>query len=325
MQHSPIRAFIQNHFRHFNARVLRDAADGYTQHLEAHGQMLVALGGAMSTAEIGASMAQMIRSGYIHAVSCTGANLEEDLFNLVAHKHYKRVPDHRLLRPQDDAALLAEQFNRVTDTCIPDSVVWERLEQPVMEVWKKADRSRERLFPHEFVFRVLGDRSLERHYEIDPAESWVLAAMEKDLPIFVPGWEDSSLGNMYAAACMRGDIANHETVRSGIETMKALADWYSSTAVQVPLGFFQVGGGVAGDFAICVVPMLHTDLLRSDLPRWRYFCQIGDSVTSYGSYSGATPSEKVSWGKLDPDTPSFMVESDATIVVPLIFGYVLGW
>jgi deoxyhypusine synthase len=282
MRHSAITAFIQNHFRHFNARVLRDAADGYKRHLEAGGQMLVALGGAMSTAEIGVSMAQMIRAGHIHAVSCTGANLEEDLFNLVAHKHYKRVANHRSIGPPDDAALLAGEFNRVTDTCIPDSLIWARLERPFMEAWQKADRNGERLFPYEFVFSVLRDRSLERHYEIDPEESWLLAAMDKGVPIFVPAWEDSSLGNMYAAACMRRDIKNVGTARSGIEVMTALADWYSLTATRASLGFFQVGGGVAGDFAICVVPMLHTDLLRSDLPRWRYFCQVGDSVTSYG-------------------------------------------
>jgi deoxyhypusine synthase len=325
MPHSAITTFIQKHFRHFNARVLREAADGYKQHLEAKGKMFVALGGAMSTAEIGVSMAEMIREGKIHAVSCTGANLEEDIFNLVAHDEYRRVPDYRSFGPSDDAALFRDQLNRVTDTCIPDAVIWQRLEAPFMEVWKHADRHGERLLPYECVFKALSNDSLTKYFAIDTRDSWVCAALEKNVPIFVPGWEDSSLGNMYAAACMRGDIVNVGTIKSGTETMVALADWYSHTAKHDAVGFFQVGGGVAGDFAICVVPMLHTDLLRTDLPRWRYFCQIGDSVTSYGSYSGATPSEKVSWGKLDPDTPNFMIESDATIVVPLIFAYVLGW
>ncbi len=90
------------------------------------------------------------------------------------------------------------------------------------------------------------------------------------------------------------------------------------------VGFFQIGGGIAGDFPICVVPMLEQDLER-DTPLWGYFCQISDSTTSYGSYSGAVPNEKITWGKLDGNTPKFIIESDATIVAPLVFAYVLGW
>ena len=107
--------------------------------------------------------------------------------------------------------------------------------------------------------------------------------------------------------------------------MVELADWYTRTAPGRGIGFFQIGGGIAGDFPICVVPMIHQDLRRTDVPLWSYFCQISDSTTSYGSYSGAVPNEKITWGKLGKDTPSFIIESDATIVVPLIFAYVLGW
>ena len=89
------------------------------------------------------------------------------------------------------------------------------------------------------------------------------------------------------------------------------------------MGFFQIGGGIAGDFPICVVPMLRQDMEQEDTPLWGYFCQISDSTTSYGSYSGTVPNEKITWGKLGPDTPSYVVESDATIVVPLIFAKVL--
>jgi len=73
------------------------------------------------------------------------------------------------------------------------------------------------------------------------------------------------------------------------------------------------------------VPMLEQDLQQTGTPLWSYFCQIGDSTTSYGSYSGAVPNEKITWGKLAVDTPKYMIESDATIVAPLIFAYVLGW
>lgn len=107
--------------------------------------------------------------------------------------------------------------------------------------------------------------------------------------------------------------------------MVALTDIYRDISKGRGVGFFQIGGGIAGDFPICVVPMMYQDLEWEDVPYWQYFCQISDSTTSYGSYSGAIPNEKITWGKLDVDTPSYVIESDATIVAPLIFAYLLGW
>lgn len=287
--------------------------------------MLVTLAGAMSTAELGLSLAEMIRQGKVHAICCTGANLEEDLFNLVAHDHYERIPNYRDLTPEDEQSLLDRHLNRVTDTCIPEEEAMRRMERAVLAEWRAADEAGERYFPHEFLFRVLRSGVLEPSYQIDPANSWMLAAAAADLPIFVPGWEDSTLGNIFAARCLDGRIKNVHTVRSGIEYMASLADWYGETAPASSIGFFQIGGGIAGDFPICVVPMLHQDLEKKDVPLWGYFAQISDSTTSYGSYSGAVPNEKITWGKLGVDTPKFVIESDATIVVPLVFAYLLGW
>jgi deoxyhypusine synthase len=317
--------FIRKHFRHFNAATLVDAATAYRRHLENGGKMFITLAGAMSTAELGISLAEMIRAGKVHGICCTGANLEEDVFNLVAQKYYKRVPNYRDLTPADEKALLDAHFNRVTDICIPENEAMRQVENEVCAEWLAADRAGERHFPHEFIYRVLRGGKLKPKYQIDPANSWMLAAMEKDLPIFVPGWEDSTLGNMYAGHCMEGRIKNVHTAKSGVEYMAELARWYEATARKTPIGFFQIGGGIAGDFPICVVPLLNQDLRRRDVPLWGYFCQISDSTTSYGSYSGAVPNEKITWGKLAVDTPSFIIESDATIVAPLIFAYVLGW
>ena len=324
-----VRKFVEHNYRHFNAAALLDAARAYEAHLAEGGKMLVTLAGAMSTAELGLTLAEMIRNGKVHAIVCTGANLEEDVFNLVAHNHYERVPHYRDLTPGDEEALLNRHMNRVTDTCIPEEEAMRRIERIVLEEWKKAEKASERYFPHEFMYKVLGSGKLKKIYEIDPKDSWILAAYEKDLPIIVPGWEDSTLGNMYAASVIKGDIKNVHTVRSGIEYMTWLAIWYEKTAKKLPsgegsIGFFQIGGGIAGDFPICVVPMLEQDLRRKDVPLWGYFCQISDSTTSYGSYSGAVPNEKITWGKLAASTPKFVIESDATIVAPLIFAYLLG-
>jgi deoxyhypusine synthase len=321
----PISTFLKHHYRHFNAAVVIDATEAYIKHLGSGGKMFVTLAGAMSTAELGLSMAEMIRNDKIHGICCTGANLEEDLYNLVAHDHYERVPHYRQLSPQQEVELLERHLNRVTDTCIPEEEAMRRIERLVMDDWIAADRGGKRYFPHEFLYRILREGRLKQFYQIDPKDSWMLAAAEKGLPIFVPGWEDSTLGNMFAAQVIRGNVKNATTMRSGVEYMIELAEWYTATAGKTPIGFFQIGGGIAGDFPICVVPMLHQDLKRESVPLWAYFCQISDSTTSYGSYSGAVPNEKITWGKLGVDTPRFVIESDATIVAPLIFAYILGW
>jgi deoxyhypusine synthase len=325
MSDAPISSFIRHNFRHFNAASLVEAAEGWRQHLEGGNQMLLTLAGAMSTAEIGVSLAEMIRQGKVNAISCTGANLEEDIFNLVAHDHYERIPNWRALTAQDEADLLARHMNRVTDTCIPEHEAMRRIENAVLEEWVKADKAGERYFPHEFMYKILQSGVLKDSYQIDPKNSWMIAAAERNLPMFVPGWEDSTLGNMYSGHVISGDVKNVHTVRTGIEYMMALAEYYTETTRDKTIGFFQVGGGIAGDFPICVVPMLHQDLQRGEVPLWGYFCQVSDSTTSYGSYSGAVPNEKITWGKLGPETPSFIIESDASIVVPLVFAYVLGW
>jgi len=319
-----ITSFIKHHYRHFNGAALVDAASAYRSHLDGGGQMMVTLAGAMSTAELGLSLAEMIRRDKVQAICCTGANLEEDVFNLVAHDHYVRVPHYRYLDAHDEQALLDRHLNRVTDTCIPEEEAMRRMEHYLLERWCAADRDGQRCFPHEFLCASLLSGELEPHYQIDPKDSWLLAAAQKQLPIFVPGWEDSTLGNIFAAHCVNGDISKVTTMRSGIEYMIELVDWYQRQSAASSIGLFQIGGGIAGDFPICVVPLIEQDLRQEDIAKWGYFCQISDSTTSYGSYSGAVPNEKITWGKLAVDTPSFVIESDATIVAPLVFAYVMG-
>lgn len=320
----PIGQYLKHHYRHFNAASLIDASEGYKAHLGSGGKIMVTLAGAMSSAELGLSLAEMIREGKVHAISCTGANLEEDVYNLVAHTHYRRIPNWRDLTPADEQKLYDQHLNRVTDTCIPEEEAMRRIWSVMEEEWLKAEEKGERYFPHEYFYRVLLNGKLKEFYEIDPKNSWLMAAAEKNLPMVVPGWEDSTLGNMYAAHCHKKIVKNVHTVKTGIEYMLTLADWYRETSRQSSIGFFQIGGGIAGDFPICVVPMIRQDLEQTDTPLWGYFCQISDSTTSYGSYSGAVPNEKITWGKLAVTTPSYIIESDATIVAPLIFAYILG-
>ncbi len=319
-----VKEFIKRNFRHFNAAVVADAAEAYVNHVNRNGKMLLAMSGAMSTAELGITLAEMIRRDKIHAISCTGANLEEDMFNLVAHNHYVRVARYRDLTPEDELALLKKKLNRVTDTCIPEEEAMRRVEGKLLDIWKRAEERKRRYFPYEFIFQLLKSGVLKNEYEIDEKDSWLVAACEKNIPIFVPGWEDSTLGNYFASAVRTGKIKDIFLVKSGLETMDALIEWYLGNSRDNDIGFFQIGGGISGDFAISVVPLIRQDMQINDCRLWTYFCQISDSTTSYGSYSGAVPNEKITWGKLSIDTPSFIIESDATIVAPLIFAYILA-
>ena len=326
-----VRDFIESHFLHFNSREVVAAARAYEAHLAAGGKMMITLAGAMSTARIGRILSRLIRADMVHAISCTGANLEEDVFTLLAADEYEIIEDWRALSAADEAALLARGMNRVTDTCIPETVM-RHLEKRLLASWKEAQAAGIALLPSEHQFRVLSDLALARHYQAPASDSWMLAAKEKAIPVFTPGWEDSTTGNMFAAAVFRGELSGHGCVASGTAQMERLMRWYlkhcgieTTDGPQPPsVGFFQIGGGIAGDFAICAVPTLIQDLRRDDVPLWGYFAQISDAVTSYGGYSGATPNEKITWGKLAVDTPKFMIQSDATIVAPLVFGYLLG-
>lgn len=316
--------FIEKNFKHFNAATLVDASNAYKNHIDDNGKMMITLAGAMSSAELGKTLAEMIRQDKVHFISCTGANLEEDVFNLVAHNSYERIPNYRDLSREQEQELYDRGLNRVTDTCIPEEEAFRKIENHLLNKWLRAKNNNQRFFPHEYFYQVLLEGDLKNDYEIDPKDSWLLAAAEKNLPIVVPGWEDSTCGNLFSAAIMREDI-NVNILKTGIEYMIELANWYRSNAAGKGVGFFQIGGGIAGDFPICAVPMMIQDLKWDNIPFWSYFCQISDSTTSFGSYSGAVPNEKISWGKLDTDTPSFIIESDATIVAPLIFAIVLGY
>lgn len=317
----PVSEFMEHQFRHFNARETLGAAKHFKQMVESGGKMLLAMAGAMSTAELGISLAQMIREDKIHAISCTAANLEEDVFNLVAHNDYQICPQYRDLSPQDELQLRNDGMNRVTDTCIPETVIRE-LEKCFVDECKQLATDGGSLFPYEIFYRIFEQRLLEPYFQVPIEDSWLFAAFEKQIPVLSPGFEDSTLGNIFAARVMTGEIGSHQVIKSGTEQMEKLVNWYIETDANSPIGFFQIGGGIAGDFAICSVPLILQDL-QKQVRYWQYFAQISDSTTSYGSYSGAVPNEKITWHKLDVDTPRFMINSDASVIAPLIFAYVL--
>ncbi|OGE82836.1 MAG: deoxyhypusine synthase [Candidatus Doudnabacteria bacterium RIFCSPHIGHO2_01_FULL_49_9] len=311
----PTLSFILKNYKNFNSRALKDATIAYHQHIQSGGKMFWAVAGAMSSAQAGITMAPAIRAGLIHGLSVTGANLEESLFRLVAHDSYKDFPEYRYFRKADDAQILENRMRRVTDTSIPEDEAFRAVEKYIVPMWKKATREGTRKFWHEYFYELVLKLG-KKHYEGNPDECWLLAAAQKNLPIVVPGHEDSTFGNIFASYVKTGECSP-SIVKSGIEYMVAFYDQYQRLSRGRGIGFFQIGGGIAGDFPICVVPSIKYDLKKPVKP-WAYFCQISDSTTSYGSYSGATPNEKITWDKLTAKTPMFVIESDATIVAPIM-------
>ncbi len=303
---------MDEHYLHFNAGELARCSSSLREFLDGGGRLMVTLAGAMSTAEMGRSLAPAIRAQKVHAICCTGANLEEEVFSLVSRSKYEKISNWRDLTAQDDADLRDRGMNRVTDVAIPEES-FRGLEESLMALWEDAEAAGDSRFPHEYLYDLLLHGGLD--FDSSPEKSWLMAAADANLPIFTPGWEDSTLGSILAARVLDRSLKDASIVKGGLEAMQSLADWYRED--DSPTGILQVGGGISGDFAISVVPMLRQDV-GMDVPLWSWFAQISESKASYGGYSGAPPNEKISWEKIDVATPRFMIESDATIVLPLL-------
>lgn len=307
-----VRDFIETHYTHFNAGELARCVDSLRSFLDSDGRLIVTLAGAMSTAEIGKSLAPAIREQRVHAICCTGANLEEELFSLFSRSDYKNIPNWRDQSREDDAELHDKGMNRITDVAIPESA-FTKVGEVLMTLWEEAEAMGDSRFPHEYMYDLLLHGNIA--FSSPPEESWLVAAADANLPIFTPGWEDSTLGNLLTARVIDCTLKSNAIIKGGLDAMHSLADWYRED--DSPTGILQVGGGISGDFTISVVPMLRQDA-GVDVPLWAWFAQISESRPSFGGYSGAPPAEKISWGKLGVETPQFVIESDASIVLPLI-------
>ena len=310
---------------HCNAGRTVEAGLQLRKHCDGGGKIFLTMAGAGSSFQMGITISQMIRAGKIAAISVTGANLEESLYRLVANDEYAHIPRYEELTPSEEKALDHAGLRRITDTFLPEEESVRKILPIFEKLWRKAQKEKRRYLWHEFFFQFFQHNDAPKLGIQGRVENcWLYQAWLYKIPIFVPGWEDSTLGNVFAAECLEKRFGP-SLIKSGIEYMMALAAWYQTTSKAHDLGFFQIGGGIAGDFPICVVPLLEQDAKQRDVKKWQYFCQVTDAEESYGGYSGALPTEKRSWGKLPADCPAFNIKSDASIVVPLIFARVLGW
>lgn len=316
MSSLPTLEFVFKCYHHFNAGALKRAIFDYYQHVSTGGKMFWSLAGGLSTARLGIVLAPAIKNGLIHGLSVTGANIEESLLQMIAGEKYRFDWDYRYLGLNDDANYKAQGMARVTDALIPEEA-FDIVGRLLKNRWEMTQNESGRRFWHEYFYDVVRQEGGKSAYGKRPSESWLLAAAEHDIPILVGGHADSSYGNYFASLCYRKEISPN-IVKSDIEYMVDFYDIYQEKlSLGRGCGYVQIGGGISGDFAMCAVPSLRQDLGRS-VPHWSYFCQVSDSITSFGSYSGAGASEKITWDKTNAKTPAHLIESDATIVVPLL-------
>lgn len=327
----PVSAYAAKTLNHLNGGSTMQAAQWLKNHVENGGKIVVTLAGALSSFQIGVMLAELIRKNKVHLVSATGANHEESYYRYVAHSHYAYIPRYTELTPEQEAELRDAGLRRITDTFLPEDESVRIMEPHLLKMWQTAEKKRQRFFPHEYFRRLYAEKLIKPDPKANPADCWTLAAYEKNIPIVIPGFEDSTMGNIFASYTYngplkkKGDITiSSNIMKSGLEYFHLMYDWYSKESKNSPIAFLQLGGGIAADFPICVVPSIKHDLKNNKVRDWAGFIEIGSSPMSYGSYSGAGGKEKITWDKLSTQSYYQIIQSDVTLAFPYIAAVLLG-
>lgn len=328
---SPVSEYAQRTLNHCNGGSTLQAALWLKNHLKNGGKIMVTIAGALSSFQVGVMLAELIRQDKVHIISATGANHEESYYRYVAHSHYAYIPRYTELTPEQEAELRDAGLRRITDTFLPEDESVRIMEPHLLKMWQDAEAKGERYFPHEYFRRLFAEKLIQPDPKANPKDCWAYAAYEKNVPIVIPGFEDSTMGNIFASYTYSGQhrkdksvVLNPNTMKGGLEYFTWLYDWYMEASKDAPIAFLQLGGGIAADFPICVVPSLKHDLqLHEGIRDWAGFVEIGSSPMSYGSYSGAGGKEKITWDKLSTESYYQIIQSDVTVAFPWIAAVLL--
>ncbi|EKD45481.1 MAG: hypothetical protein ACD_69C00271G0002 [uncultured bacterium] len=329
---TPVSEFAKRTLQHCNGGSTLQAALWLKNHIAKGGKVVVTISGALSSFEVGVMLAELIRQDKVHLVSATGANHEESYYRYVAHSHYANIPRYTELTPEQEAELRDAGLRRITDTFLPEDESVRIMEPHLLKMWQQAQAKGERYFPHEYFRRLFAEDLIQPDKQAKGEDCWAYAAYEKNIPIVIPGFEDSTMGNIFSSYTYAGPHRKNKKVlldpnimKGGVEYFTYLYDWYMKTAAKHPIAFLQLGGGIAADFPICVVPSLKHDLqLHNKVRDWAGFIEIGSSPMSYGSYSGAGGKEKITWDKLSTKSYYQIIQSDVTVVFPWMAAILLG-
>ena len=329
---NPVSAFAERTLRHCNGGATLQAGLWLKSHLDNGGKLIVTIAGALSSFQIGVVLAELIRRDKVHLVSATAANHEESYYRYVAHSHYAYIPRYTELTPEQEAELRDAGLRRLTDTFLPEDESVRIMEPHLLKMWQDAEKAGEQYFPHEYFRRLFSEDLIKADAEANPNDCWAYAAFQKNIPIVIPGFEDSTMGNIFASYTYsgkhrtdNGPVLDPHIMKTGIQYFTWMYDWYMEQSKDHPIAFLQLGGGIAADFPICVVPSIKHDLKLHDKVRdWAAFIEIGSSPMSYGSYSGAGGKEKITWDKLATTSYCQIIQSDVTVAFPWLAAVLLG-
>lgn len=328
---TPVSRFAERTLLHCNGGSTLQAALWLKSHLENGGKLVITLAGALSSFQVGVTLAELIRKDKVHLVSTTGANHEESYYRYVAHSHFGNIPRYTELTPEQEAELRDVGLRRITDTFLPEDESVRIMEPHLLKMWQEAQDKNERYFPHEYFRRLFQEKLIQPDPQANPDDCWTYSAFEKNIPIIIPGFEDSSMGNIFASYTYDGPhkekggiVLDGNIMKGGMEYFHFMYDWYMKESKDAPIAFLQLGGGISADFPICVVPSLKGDLKSEEEIRdWAGFIEIGSSPMSYGSYSGAGGKEKITWRKLSTESYYQIIQSDVTVAFPWIAAVLL--
>ena len=312
---------IDNYFTAYNSARLREICQLLSRDVLRDGVTVgVSLSGAMTPAGFGVSvLAPLIRNGFIDWIISTGANLYHDMHYGLGFDLYS---GHPFL---DDVKLRQESTIRIYDIIFSYDVLLET--DAFIRKILQAEPFQKRMGTAEFHY-LLGKYVREVEKQIGVEHSCLLAtAYECGVPIYTSSPGDSSIGMNVAALSLEG---SELVLDPAIDVNETAAIAYSARETGIPgvegkSAAVIIGGGSPKNFLLQTQPQIH-EVLGLEERGHDYFVQVTDARPDTGGLSGATPSEAVSWGKIDPEElPSTIVcYTDSTIALPLITAYVMN-
>jgi deoxyhypusine synthase len=341
---TPVTNFLVRNKRHCNGGKTTDAGLWLKEHLDKGGKLFLTMAGAGSSFELGIPISKLIRAGKVHGISVTGANMEESMYRYVAQSYYYYIPDYMELTPAEENELREAGLRRITDTFLPEDESVRKILPELEKLWRKAEAENKSHLWHQYFFQLFEEGLIEKDSAAKEEDCWLHEAWKHNIPVFVPGAEDSTMGNIFTQACYDGDhpfLSKYKhpdgpispfIIKPSFAYMHRLAEWYMDNTKDSSIAFLQLGGGIASDFPICVVPHIKHDYLADEtmeikdklVRAWAGFMEIHSSPMSFGSYSGAGFKEKITWDKFAPDAFGLQICGDYTEHFPDIAAIILG-
>lgn len=311
-----IKELVDRHFNAYNAARLREACQLWARAL-ASPQVTVglSLSGALTPAGLGAScLVPLVRRGLVDFLVSTGANLYHDAHYALGLPLFRSHPD------ADDVALRRAGLVRIYDIVMDQATLLDT--DAFFAQMLGAPEFSGRMGSAEFHYRA-GGYLAQRQEKLGLGDLSLLAACrDMEVPVYCSSPGDSAIGMNAAALSLTGTGLRWDVNRDVNETA-ALVLWAKRHNGRS--GVVILGGGSPKNFLLQTEPYLQ-EILGIAEAGHDYFLQITDARPDTGGLSGATPSEAVSWGKVDPQSlPNTVVcYCDTTIALPLLTAYVMA-